>query len=81
MHFSETGIVNRPLTAEAKAKYNGGAMVSFLIGCFNDRRRRRNLLWAADNLATNSRLANLLNLLVVLVCLGAIVQRVLPPTF
>ncbi len=33
--------------------------------------------WAIDKFATDSRLANLLKLLVVLVCLGAIVQRVL----
>ena len=34
--------------------------------------------WAIDKFATDGRLANLLKLLVVLVCLGAIVQRVLP---
>ena len=34
--------------------------------------------WAIDKFATDGRLANLLKLLVILVCLGAIVQRVLP---
>jgi hypothetical protein len=40
--------------------------------------------WAIDKFATDSRLANLrrlLKLLFVLVCLGAIVQRVLPLTY
>jgi hypothetical protein len=37
--------------------------------------------WAIDTFATDGRLANLLKLLVVLVCLGAIVQRVLPLTY
>jgi apolipoprotein N-acyltransferase len=36
---------------------------------------------AIDKFATDSRLANLLTLLVVLVCLGAILQRVLPLTY
>jgi hypothetical protein len=34
--------------------------------------------WAIDNFAKDGRLANLLKLLVVLICLGAILQRVLP---
>ena len=33
--------------------------------------------WAIDKFANDGRLANLLKLLVVLICLGAIVQRVL----
>ena len=37
--------------------------------------------WAIDRFATDSRLANLLKLLVVLICLGAILQRVLPLTY
>jgi uncharacterized membrane protein YvlD (DUF360 family) len=37
--------------------------------------------WAIDKFATDGRLSNLLKLLVVLVCLGAIVQRVLPLTY
>lgn len=34
--------------------------------------------WAIEKFVNDSRLANLLKLLVVLVCLGAILQRVLP---
>src|SRR5258706_11037661 len=34
--------------------------------------------WAIDRFATDRRLANLLKLLVILICLGAILQRVLP---
>jgi hypothetical protein len=36
--------------------------------------------WAIDRFATDRRLANLLKLLVILICLGAILQRVLPMT-
>jgi hypothetical protein len=34
--------------------------------------------WAIDRFANEARLANLLKLLVVLICLAAILQRVLP---
>ena len=34
--------------------------------------------WAIDKFVRDRRLTNLLNLLVVLICLGAILQRVLP---
>jgi hypothetical protein len=37
--------------------------------------------WVIDRLAPDGRLANLLKLLVVLVCLGAIVQRLLVLTY
>jgi len=37
--------------------------------------------WAIDRFAPDGRLANLLKLLVVLVCLGAIVQRLLALTY
>ena len=37
--------------------------------------------WAIDKFANDRRLANLLKLLVVLVCLGAIVQRLLVLTY
>ncbi len=37
--------------------------------------------WAIDRFAQDGRLANLLKLLVVLVCLGAIVQRLLILTY
>jgi hypothetical protein len=34
--------------------------------------------WAIDKFVGDKRLANLLKLLVVLICLGAVLQRVLP---
>lgn len=34
--------------------------------------------WAIDRFSNDKRLSNLLKLLVVLICLGAILQRVLP---
>ena len=37
--------------------------------------------WAIDKFATDGRLATLLKVLVVLVCLGAIVQRLLVLTY
>jgi uncharacterized membrane protein YvlD (DUF360 family) len=37
--------------------------------------------WVIDKFANDRRLANLLKLLVVLICLGAILQRVLPLTY
>jgi NhaP-type Na+/H+ or K+/H+ antiporter len=37
--------------------------------------------WAIDKFATDRRLSQLLKLLVVLVCLGAILQRVLALTY
>jgi hypothetical protein len=37
--------------------------------------------WAIDKFANDRRLANLLKLLVVLICLGAILQRVLVLTY
>jgi hypothetical protein len=47
-----------------------GVLVIVVVGaiCF----------WAIDKFANDRRLANLLKLLVVLICLGAILQRVLP---
>ena len=36
--------------------------------------------WVIDRFATDRRLSNLLKLLVILICLGAILQRVLPMT-
>jgi hypothetical protein len=36
--------------------------------------------WAIDKFDTDTRLANLLKLLVLLICLGAILQRVQPLT-
>jgi hypothetical protein len=47
-----------------------GVLIIVVIGaiCF----------WAIDRFANDRRLAQLLKLLVVLICLGAILQRVLP---
>jgi hypothetical protein len=47
-----------------------GVLIIVVIGaiCF----------WAIDKFANDRRLAQLLKLLVVLICLGAILQRVLP---
>jgi hypothetical protein len=47
-----------------------GVLIIIVVGaiCF----------WAIDRFATDRRLASLLKLLVVLICLGAILQRVLP---
>jgi len=47
-----------------------GALIICVVGaiCF----------WAIEKFINDSRLANLLKLLVVLICAGAILQRVLP---
>ncbi|MGC2809396.1 MAG: hypothetical protein WA303_03360 [Bradyrhizobium sp.] len=47
-----------------------GVLIIVVIGaiCF----------WAIDRFANDRRLAQLLKLLVILICLGAILQRVLP---
>jgi hypothetical protein len=62
-------------------QHNEGAMISVLIGVLIIVVVGAICFWAIDKFATDSRLANLLKLLVVLVCLGAIVQRVLPLTY
>ena len=59
-------------------KHNEGDMISVLIGVLIIVVVGAICFWAIDKFATDSRLANLLKLLVVLVCLGAILQRVLP---
>jgi len=45
---------------------------------FDYRCHRRHLFWAIDKFAADRRLAQLLRLLVVLICIAAILQRVLP---
>jgi uncharacterized membrane protein YvlD (DUF360 family) len=47
-----------------------GVLITLVVGaiCF----------WAIDRFVRDGRLANLLKLLVVLICLGSILQRVLP---
>jgi uncharacterized membrane protein YvlD (DUF360 family) len=47
-----------------------GILIIIVIGAI--------LFWVIDKFCTDARLANLLKLLVVLVCLGAIVSRLLP---
>jgi hypothetical protein len=54
------------------------AMVSILIGVMITCIVGAICFWAIDRFATDGRLANLLKLLVVLICLGAIIQRVSP---
>jgi hypothetical protein len=62
-------------------QHNEGAMISVLIGVLIIVVVGAICFWAIDKFATDRRLANLLKLLVVLVCLGAILQRVLPLTY
>ena len=61
-------------------RYHGkGVRDAFgLDRCFDYCCHRRHLFWAIDKFATDRRLAQLLKLLVVLICLAAILQRVLP---
>jgi hypothetical protein len=53
-------------------------MISALIGALGIIVFGAICFWAIDRFVTDRRLATLLKLLVVLVCLAAIVQRVLP---
>ena len=56
----------------------GGAMLSVLIGVLIIFVVGAICFWAIEKFVNDSRLANLLKLLVILICLGAILQRVLP---
>ena len=47
-----------------------GILITVVVGAI--------LFWAIDRFCPDARLANLLKLLVVLVCLGSIVTRLLP---
>jgi hypothetical protein len=67
----------RPTEAE---KYDMG-LISVLIGVLVIVVVGAICFWAIDKFANDRRLANLLKLLVVLICLGAILQRVLPLTY
>ena len=58
----------------------GGNMIGVLIGVLIIVVVGAICFWAIDKFANDRRLANLLKLLVVLICLGAILQRVLPLT-
>ena len=59
----------------------GGKMIGVLIGVLIIVVVGAICFWAIDKFANDRRLANLLKLLVVLICLGAILQRVLPLTY
>jgi len=56
----------------------GMAMISLLIGILIICVVGAICFWAIDKFVRDGRLANLLKLLVVLICLAAILQRVLP---
>ncbi|QWG14509.1 hypothetical protein KMZ29_07540 [Bradyrhizobium sediminis] len=56
----------------------GIAMLSVLIGVLIICIVGAICFWAIDKFVNEARLANLLKLLVVLICLAAILQRVLP---
>jgi hypothetical protein len=60
--------------------YKGAAMILVLISVLTIIVVGAICFWAIDKYATDRRLANLLKLLVVLICLGAILQRILPMT-
>ncbi len=47
-----------------------GILVTIVLGAI--------LFWAIDRFCTDARLAQLLKLLVILICLGSIVNRLLP---
>jgi hypothetical protein len=59
-------------------EHKGIAMLSVLIGVLIICVVGAICFWAIDKFVNESRLANLLKLLVVLICLAAILQRVLP---
>ena len=70
MHFD---VMDWAITA------NGGiAMLSALIGVLIIVVIGAICFWAIDKFATDRRLAQLLKLLVILICLAAILQRILP---
>jgi hypothetical protein len=56
----------------------GVAVISVLIGVLIIIVFGAICFWAIDKFSSDSRLSNLLKLLVVLICLAAILQRVLP---
>jgi hypothetical protein len=56
----------------------GIVMISILIGVLTVCIVGAICFWAIDKFVNDARLANLIKLLVVLVCLGAILQRVSP---
>jgi hypothetical protein len=68
--------VQRPRVETAPAK--GVAMISVLIGVLIICVVGAICFWAIEKFVRDGRLAQLLKLLVVLICLAAILQRVLP---
>jgi uncharacterized membrane protein YvlD (DUF360 family) len=58
--------------------FAGVAMVSLVIGILITIVVGAILFWVIDKYCSDARLAQLLKLLVVLVCLGSIVTRLLP---
>jgi hypothetical protein len=69
-----------PVTDDAEGTHTM-AIISVLIGILIIVVVGAICFWAIEKFATDRRLANLLKLLVVLVCLGAIVQRLLILTY
>ncbi len=71
---------SRVLPAEGRhhASTRGFAMLSALIGILIIVVIGAICFWAIDKFVRDGRLANLLKLLVVLICLAAILQRLLP---
>jgi hypothetical protein len=67
-------MLGRPTEAE---RYDMG-LISVLIGVLVIVVIGAICFWAIDKFAADRRLSQLLKLLVVLICLGAILQRVLP---
>jgi uncharacterized membrane protein required for colicin V production len=68
----------RYFLAPVLRRMKGVAMLSVLIGVLIICVVGAICFWVIEKFINDSRLANLLKLLVVLVCLGAILQRVLP---
>ena len=72
------GVVSIAERGSLPHRQQGVAMLSVLIGVLIICVVGAICFWAIDKFVNDSRLANLLKLLVVLICLGAILQRVLP---
>src|ERR1700737_3049679 len=79
--FVRLALISRRRRRNEVRQHNEVAMISVLIGVLIIVVVGAICFWAIDKFATDRRLSNLLKLLVVLVCLGAIVQRVLPLTY
>jgi uncharacterized membrane protein YwzB len=62
----------------SQSMLKGTGMLSALIGILIIVVFGAICFWAIDKFATDRRLAQLLKLLVVLICIGAILQRLLP---